>query len=193
MEQEPQTYIEPVLAKYTLNAEQEKNESAKTETTATVAKKVDEKPVVPDPPKKTVEVKPTKQTTVVVIPANTNGAVTKNINPAVAKEPGESYFATDFIATSKNSKLKKVTGDALTFKTASGWIDKKYYVLMNNAPAGTIVKITAENGNSIFAKVLWQLEDMKLNQGIGFRISESAAAALSIAFVKFPLTVEYHP
>ena len=80
----------------------------------------------------------------------------------------------------------------MTFKTASGWLDKKYYILMNNAPAGSIVKVSAENGRTIYAKVLWTLDDMKLNNGLSFRISEAAAAALSVAENKFSLTVDFH-
>ena len=53
------------------------------------------------------------------------------------------------------------------------------------------VAITGASG-SIYAKVLWKLEDMKLNDGLTFRISEAAAAALNIAFNKFNLTTEYH-
>jgi len=173
-------------------AGEQKIDAAKTETTPAAINTIEEKRVTPDPSPKTEEVKKIKQPVVTEISTNTNNTTAKNTNVA-AKEPAECYFATDYITATKNNKLKKVSGDAMTFKTASGWIDKKYYILVNEIPAGTIVKITAENGNSIYAKVLWQLEEMKLNQGLGFRISESAAAALSIAFVKFPLTVEYHP
>lgn len=133
-----------------------------------------------------------QESKVVIVPANTkNAALEKPAATGIAKDGSDSFFAVDFL--SENSKkVKRISGDAMTFKTASGWLDKKYYILMNGAPAGTLVKITAENGNSIYAKVLWKLDDMKLNQGLTFRVNEAAAAALNIAFNKFPLNIEYH-
>ena len=65
----------------------------------------------------------------------------------------------------------------MTFKSASGWADKKYYILMNDVPTGSVVKI--KNGkNELYAKVLWNLSEMKENDGLAFRISTAAAAAL---------------
>ncbi|MEI2711637.1 MAG: hypothetical protein V9E96_21885 [Chitinophagaceae bacterium] len=40
-------------------------------------------------------------------------------------------------------KIKLLEGDCATFKTTSGWSDRKYYVLVNNITPGTIVRITA--------------------------------------------------
>ena len=78
----------------------------------------------------------------------------------------------------------------MTFKSASGWADKKYYILMNDAPTGSIVKI--RNGkNELFAKVLWNLGEMKENDGLSFRISTATAAALGITDQKFDLKVSY--
>lgn len=168
-------------------AAQAKTPAVVTEPTTTVYKPVEEKKVAQQSGKKTeikTDIIPVKKNTTVIVSENSNTSY--NSNNAV-----ESFFIKDYITPTKTNKLKIVSGDAMTFKTASGWTDKKYYILMNDAPTGTIVKITAENGKSIYAKVLWQLEEMKMNQSLGFRISESAAAALSIAFVKFPLTIEY--
>ncbi len=79
----------------------------------------------------------------------------------------------------------------MTFKSASGWADKKYYILMNDVPTGSIVKIS--NGkNELYAKVLWNLGDMKQNDGLSFRISTPAAAALGITDEKFDLKVSYY-
>ena len=129
---------------------------------------------------------------VVIVPSNTKSAAAETpVAPGIMKDGSDSFFALDFFAEN-SKKLKRISGDAMTFKTASGWLDKKYYVLMNGIPAGTLVKITAENGNSIYAKVLWKLDDMKLNQGLAFRVNEAAAAALNIAFNKFPLNIDYH-
>jgi hypothetical protein len=79
----------------------------------------------------------------------------------------------------------------MTFKSASGWSNKKYYILMNNVPPGSIVKIFADN-TVIYAKVLWSMSDIKENEGIDFRISTAAAAALGLSEAKFPLTVTYY-
>lgn len=133
-----------------------------------------------------------QESKVVIVPANTkNASIEKPAVTGIAKDGSDSFFAVDFLSED-HKKVNKISGDAMTFKTASGWLDKKYYILMNGAPAGTLVKITAENGNSIYAKVLWKLDDMKLNQGLTFRVNEAAAAALNIAFNKFQLNIEYH-
>ena len=79
----------------------------------------------------------------------------------------------------------------MTFKSASGWADKKYYILMNDAPTGSIVKI--KSGKSeLYAKVLWGLGEMKENDGLSFRISTATAAALGITDQKFDLKVSYY-
>jgi hypothetical protein len=53
------------------------------------------------------------------------------------------------------------------------------------------VRVTSLTGKSIYAKVLWKLEDIKLNQGLTFRISDAAASVLGITDQKFRLTVQY--
>ena len=129
---------------------------------------------------------------VVVPPANTNNTAVQNKTVAGGTKDGSnSYFAKDFIADA-DKKVNEATGEAMTFKTASGWLDKKYYILTNAAPTGSIVKISTDNGNSIYAKVLWTLDDMKLNKSLTFRISEAAAASLNIVENKFNLTVNFH-
>ncbi|HEY6976548.1 MAG TPA: LysM peptidoglycan-binding domain-containing protein, partial [Chitinophagaceae bacterium] len=105
-----------------------------------------------------------------------------------SKDAGNGYFAKDF---SENNNLKHISGDAMTFKTSSGWNDKKYYILTNEAPSGSIVRVTSLSGKSIYAKVLWKSEDIKLNQGLTFRISDAAASVLGITDQKFRLTVQY--
>jgi LysM repeat protein len=105
-----------------------------------------------------------------------------------SKDAGNSYFGKDFPGS---DNLKHISGDAMTFKTSSGWNDKKYYILTNDAPSGSIVRVTSLTGTSIYAKVLWKLEDIKLNQGLTFRISDAAASVLGITDQKFRLTVQY--
>jgi len=67
------------------------------------------------------------------------------------------------------------------FKTASGWSDAKYYLLMDGAEPGTIVRITnPANNKIIFAKLLGEMNTLKQNQGLNIRISNAAASALDI-------------
>lgn len=126
-----------------------------------------------------------------VIVQDNSGAFTNNY-PSASNAPKEGFF-TALYGKDTNSKGREQVkdGSAMTFKSASGWADKKYYVLMNDAPTGSIVKI--KNGrNELYAKVLWNLSDMKENEGLAFRISTAAAAALGITDQKFDLKVSYY-
>jgi LysM repeat protein len=87
---------------------------------------------------------------------------------------------------------KSVSGQAGTFKSSSGWQDGKYYVLINNIPVGTIVKITDQaTGKAVFAKVLGQLPDMKESAGLTVRLSNAGAAELGEGDGKFGVGVGY--
>ncbi|NNV54011.1 LysM peptidoglycan-binding domain-containing protein [Limnovirga soli] len=130
-----------------------------------------------------------KEQPIVPVPEN-KSAITYTLPAGIKKDGSDSYFANEY--HTQYGAIQKADGDAMTFKTASGWEDKKYYILLNDAPAGSIVKITADNGNVVFAKVLWTLDEMKLNTGLRFRINEAAAAVLKISTNRFPLHVEYH-
>ncbi len=124
-------------------------------------------------------------------PATSDNNTQSNNYPSTSDAPKEGFFASLYgkDGQPKNEQIK--SGSAMTFKSASGWADKKYYILMNDAPTGSIVKI--RNGkNELYAKVLWSLGDMKENDGLSFRISTAAAAALGIADQKFDLKVSYY-
>ena len=126
---------------------------------------------------------PVEQKTVVdnVIPVEQ-----KPVNTAVSGEPAsESFFASSFKNTGN-----KLNGIAATFKTASGWMDKKYYVLINNIAAGSIVAVKANN-KIVYAKVLGELPDIKEDDGVLLRISNAAASILGIADSKFDVEVGY--
>lgn len=127
-------------------------------------------------------------TTPPVQPAATNTSNT-TINPSSVGPEG--YFASLFGVDVQQRSLKTVDGVSMTFKTASGWADKKYYILMNDVPPGSIVKVIA-NSKTIYAKVLWSLGEMKENEGLQFRISNAASAALGIADQKFNISVTYY-
>ena len=136
------------------------------------------------------EEKKTPLPPVVAVPKKEEPKKERSVTNA-ASDGSDNFFAKDFSLIT-NGRASNANGTAMIFKTASGWSDKKYYVLMNEAPSGSIVKISAPNGNVVYAKVLWKLDDMKENKGLQFRISEAAAAALNIQGDKFPLTVQYY-
>lgn len=88
--------------------------------------------------------------------------------------------------------LRETTGTAAIFKTNSGFEDQKYYCLYNQALPGTIVKITnTSNQQYVFAKVLDVMPDMKKNQGVLIRVSNSALQALGADAETFSCTVSY--
>ena len=83
-------------------------------------------------------------------------------------------------------------GQAGIFKSTSGWQDGKYYVLINNVPVGTIVKVTDQGtGKSVYAKVLGQLPEMKESVGLMLRLSNAAAAELGNGDGRFSAGVSY--
>ncbi len=102
---------------------------------------------------------------------------------------GEGYFQNQF--NGKIKRKKHVSGVSKIFKTSSGWSDGKYYILADNINPGTIVKLTADNGKSVYAKVLWNMGDLKENTNIDFRVSNATAAALNENTASFNLTVYY--
>jgi len=104
----------------------------------------------------------------------------------------EGYFKSLFGVGVEGRSLQTISGTSMTFKTASGWTDKKYYILINNVPPGSIVKITSADNKIIYAKVLWSMSNIKENEGLDFRISTAAAAVLGLSDANFPLTVTYY-
>lgn len=122
----------------------------------------------------------------------TNDAIanaTPNNNASLAaSKNSEGYFADSF---KKSRKQQHVSGISKTFKTASGWNDGKYYVLADDINPGTIVKLTADNGSTVYAKVLWNMGNLKENNAINFRISNATAAALNESTDAFNLNIYY--
>ena len=109
---------------------------------------------------------------------------------AVSRELGgkpantdQGYFKVSFEQQSRRSPAtKKATVTAGIFKTSSGWQDSKYYMLIDNVPTGTIVKLlNPENNKAIYAKVLGEMKGIKQNEGLDIRISNAAAATIGIA------------
>ncbi len=127
------------------------------------------------------------------IPAATTNENTNTIIDNITTSSNQTknlqgYFADVF---KKSRKEQHVSGISKTFKTASGWSDGKYYILADDINPGTIVKLTADNGNAVYAKVLWSMGDLKENSGVNFRISNATAAALNENNDAFNLTVNY--
>ena len=106
----------------------------------------------------------------------------------------QGYFRDFFqqqISQQPISKEQTVTSGI--FKTASGWADSKYYLLMDGIEPGTVVKITnPTNKRIIYAKLLGEMNGQKENQGLNIRISNAAASALDILETdKFIVKLDY--
>jgi len=136
-----------------------------------------------------------KQTTTPAVTTGNNSTASQTSQPAFASTvvaPKEGFFTAQFRQNVEGRNEETKTGAAMTFKSASGWADKKFYILMNDAPPGSIVKIRNNNSNNVvYAKVLWSLGTQKENDGLDFRISTATAAALNLTDEKFDLTVTY--
>jgi LysM repeat protein len=142
----------------------------------------------PAQPKQVVASKPVTPAPASVPPATQKPVV----DTASANVSPEGYFASSFGKDIAGKNLQVANGVAMTFKTASGWTDKKYYVLMNDVAPGSIVKITTADGKSVYAKILWNMGDAQDSEGLNFRISDAAASVLGIKDLKFQLTVTYY-
>lgn len=88
-----------------------------------------------------------------------------------------------------NPSQKYIMGLCGTFKTISGWKDKKYYALMNDAENGSIVKVKYDN-KVIYAKVLGPLPNIREENILKIRISNAAAAALGFANERTEVKIE---
>ena len=144
----------------------------------------------PSPQPKVVETKPAASTSVpLVAPAVSQKPAAEAVAPPVAEE---GYFTPLFGKDVVGKNVQTTSGAAMTFKTASGWADKKYYILMDDVSPGGVVKITNAAGKSLYAKVLWGMGDARDNDGLTFRISDAAASALGIKDAKFNISVSYY-
>lgn len=110
-----------------------------------------------------------------------------NVNAATTGTFEEIYTSQ---ALQKKANTK--SGEAATFKSTSGWQDKKYYVLMNDVTPGTIVKVSLSDNKAVYAKVLGSMPEMKENTGLLLRISNAAASSLGIIDPKFPVQISYY-
>ncbi|MBA2500398.1 MAG: LysM peptidoglycan-binding domain-containing protein [Chitinophagaceae bacterium] len=106
--------------------------------------------------------------------------------------------ATGYFSDAYQLQAKKITPKKQLnlisgiFKTASGWQDGKYYLLIDDVEPGMIVKITnPTNSRFVYAKVLGAMSGIRQNQGYGIRMSNAAASVLGIEDEKFNVTVNY--
>jgi hypothetical protein len=106
----------------------------------------------------------------------------KTQTPSTFVKTGTGFFAGGFDQQAKEGKEQRLDNPAFgVFKSSSGWQDGKYYLLMNDAVPGTIVKIGAvESGKTIHAKVLGAVPPGKESEGLALRLSNAAAAALGM-------------
>ncbi len=107
---------------------------------------------------------------------------------------GQGFFKTYFEQQLRKSPVSKdETVTAGIFKTTSGWQDEKYYLLIDAAAPGTIIKITnPSNNKTVYAKVLGEMNGIRQNEGYTIRISNAAAAVLQITDTdKFILRINY--
>ena len=123
----------------------------------------------------------------------------KNAPEIVIKEmkPDESeggFFRNYFNQQVKQFPVtKEQTLTSSVFKSANGWQDAKYYLLINGVEPGTIIKITnPANNKSVYAKVLYGMEGIRQGEGLDIRISDATATALAITETeKFVVKVNY--
>lgn len=111
------------------------------------------------------------------------------VYPVAASSQGA--FAHSYDSTTAKT-VNKISGLAATFKSTSGWQDKKYYVLISDVTPGTILKISSGDNKIVFAKVLGSMPEMKENEGLLLRMSNAAASDLGIVDPKFPVQVSYY-
>jgi len=101
----------------------------------------------------------------------------------------EGFFASLFTNQKKSASFQTLEGTAAVFKSVSGWEDKKFYILTNQLPVGTIVRITTSDLKSICAKVINALPEV--GNSIQYRLSDAAAAILGITNKTFQISVTY--
>jgi LysM repeat protein len=119
---------------------------------------------------------------------------TKPVTPVPTNntdDADEGFFVTQYPSGKKALTQVLKVGEAATFKTTSGWSDKKYYVLMDDVTPGTIVRITI-GGKSVCAKVLGSLPEMKENKSLLLRMSNATASALHVSDANFQVQVSFY-
>ena len=107
----------------------------------------------------------------------------------VSTATNEGYFASLFSSQKKAATFQTLNGTAAVFKSMSGWQDNKFYILTNELPVGTIVRITTADLKSICAKVINALPEV--GNAIQYRLNDAAAAILGVTNKTFQVSVTY--
>ena len=107
----------------------------------------------------------------------------------VSAATNEGYFASLFSSQKKAATFQTLNGTAAVFKSMSGWQDNKFYILTNELPVGTIVRITTADFKSICAKVINALPEV--GNAIQYRLNDAAAAILGVTNKTFQVSVTY--
>lgn len=116
-----------------------------------------------------------------VVPAQTSeqNATVTSVNTKSNINFSGGYFKKLYADQAGKKSPVNETGSAGVFKSTSGWQDGKYYCFDNDAPPGTIIKVTDNTNNkSVYAKVLDAIPDIKQNSGLSIIISNAAAEEL---------------
>jgi LysM repeat protein len=180
---------------YMVNAKPIDTKQSEAKNDKTVKQGLNDMPAVPVINKEEPAGKATQSAS--AVPTNSKPSAKKETPPVLSpaapavKEGDEGYFAVSFAEHDEEQTQQYQTGDAATFKTISGWSDRKYYVLINDVAPETIVRITAPNNKSICAKVLGPLQETKEGTGLLLRMSNSAASTLGITDAKITVRVTY--
>ncbi len=141
---------------------------------------------IQEKPKSDIQIVTSKFDTAVV-----NELMNNSENAEASEDEG--FFVDSFPVANKYNQQHTRTGRVATFKSTSGWTDKKYFVLMNDLPIGTIVRITnLDNNRSICAKVIGGLPAIKSNNNLLIRVSSAAAHTLKIIDKMITVTVGFY-
>lgn len=116
-------------------------------------------------------------------------SVHKSIVINSEKHDDEGYFASLFSNQKKAASIQTLEGTAAVFKSLSGWQDKKFYMLTNQLPVGTVVRITTADFKSVCAKVINSLPEV--GSAVQYRLNDAAAAILGITNKTFQISVTY--
>lgn len=153
--------------------------------------KPEAKPVVAEPK---VEEKPVVKTEEKPVVKMEEKPIVKTEEKPVTATTDQGYFKSSFDQQVKGMPVSKnETVTSGIFKTASGWQDAKYYLLIDKISPGTIVKvINPANNKAVYAKVLGEMSGIRQNEGLNIRISNAAASVLEITELdKFIVKVNY--
>ena len=149
-------------------------------------------PVVNKPSGKEVHVVKTEVKLDPVVNAEEKKDSTVANNRALLQHFGGGFFKDLYTRQTSGKDTIGGSGTAGVFKSKSGRSDGKYYCLFNNASSGTIIKVTnMVTGNTVFAKVLDGMPDIKQNNGLLIQVSNAAADELGAGENNFKCTISY--